>query len=209
MKILLADDHDLIREGIKLVLNNYTQNVELIEASNYPDTLKYVKDNFDLDLIIVDLFMPGASGTQGIKILRESAPCVPIIVLSSSEETEHIKSALEYGANGYIPKSSSNDILFRAIKLVMAGGIYLPPEMLINSNTKKKPLDTIHLLLTERQIEVLELMAKGNSNKEIARIMDITDHTVKSHVSMIFSHLNAKNRTQAVLNAQQSGLVSS
>ena len=116
----------------------------------------------------------------------------------------HIKSTLEYGANGYVPKSSSNELLYSAIHLVMAGGIYVPPQFL---KVEKKSEKTILPVLTERQIEVLQLMAKGNRNKEIARIMNITDHTVKSHITTIFNQLNVNNRTQAVLNAQLSGLV--
>lgn len=207
MKVLLADDHALIRDGIRLVLESYTQTAEFIETNNYPDTLESVKNNPDLDLIVMDLFMPGSSGTDGIILIRQSAPCTPIIVLSSSENIKHVKTALKLGANGYIPKSSSNEIFLSAINLVMAGGIYIPAQMLnetVNTTSAEEPLTT---LLTDRQTEVLKLMAQGKTNKAIAKIMNITDNTVKSHVSMIFTHLNAVNRTQAVLNAQQRGLL--
>ena len=207
MKVLLADDHTLIRDGIKLVLKNYTKAVEFIEVDNYIDTLDAVKNNPNFDLIVMDLFMPGSSGTDGIAMIRQSTPCTPIIVLSSSEDVEHVKTALKLGANGYIPKSSSNDIFLSAINLVMAGGIYIPAQMLnetIDTMVDEKALTS---LLTDRQTEVLKLMAQGKTNKTIAKIMSITDHTVKSHISVIFSHLNAANRTQAVINAQQRGLV--
>lgn len=207
MKVLLADDHSLIRDGIKLVLESYTQTSEFIETDNFPDTQESVKNNPDLDLIVIDLFMPGSSGTDGIAQIRQSAPCTPIIVLSSSEDVEHVKTALKLGANGYIPKSSSNDVFLNAINLVMAGGIYIPEQMLsekVDTMTVENPVSTV---LTDRQTEVLKLMAQGKTNKAIAQIMNITDHTVKSHVSMIFSQLNAINRTQAVLNAQKIGLI--
>ena len=207
MKVLLADDHALIRDGIRLVLESYTQTVEFIETNNYPDTLESVNNNPDLDLIMIDLFMPGSSGTEGINLIRQSAPCTPIIVLSSSEDIEHVKTALKLGANGYIPKSSSNDIFLSAINLVMAGGIYIPAQVLnetVDTIAAEKPLTS---LLTDRQTQVLKLMAQGKTNKAIAKIMNITDNTVKSHVSIIFTHLNAANRTQAVLNAQQRGLL--
>ena len=204
LKILLADDHDLIRQGIKLVLNNYSHDLEIIECNNFSDALNVVNQNLDLDLIILDLFMPDISGTHSIKLIRNNAPCIPIVVLSSSEEVSHIKSALELGANGYVPKSSSNDILFSAINLVMSGGIYIPQQIL---NEEQHTAPSSEKSFTTRQIETLHLMAEGKSNKEIARLMQITEHTVKSHVSMVFEHLNANNRTQAVLNAQQTGLI--
>jgi len=208
MKVLLADDHALIRDGIRLVLESHTKISEFIETDNYPDTLESVKNNSDLDLIVMDLFMPGSSGTDGIILIRQSAPCTPIIVLSTSEDIEHVKNALKLGANGYIPKSSSNDILLNAINLVMAGGIYIPAQMLNETDDTMPVEEPLTSLLTDRQTEVLKLMAQGKTNKAIAQIMNITDNTVKSHVSMIFTHLNAINRTQAVLNAQQRGMLS-
>ncbi len=206
MKVLLADDHDLIRQGIKLVLNKYNKYAKILESTNFTNTLTTVKNNLDLDLIILDLFMPGSSSTQTIKILRHEAPSIPIIMLSSSEDIEHIKSALEFGANGYIPKSSPNEIFYSAIELVMSGGIYIPQQAL---NPDRDHDSTIESALTERQTEALQLLAKGKSNKEIARMMNITEHTVKSHITIILNHLNAKNRTQAVLHAQQAGMISS
>lgn len=207
MKVLLADDHALIRDGIKLVFESYTQTADFFETNNYPDTLESVNNNPDLDLIMIDLFMPGSSGTDGINLIRQSAPCTPIIVLSSSEEIDHVKTALKLGANGYIPKSSSNEILLSAINLVMAGGIYIPAQILNEAVDTSAVEKTLSSLLTDRQTQVLELMAQGKTNKAIAKIMNITDNTVKSHISIIFTHLNATNRTQAVLNAQQRGLL--
>ena len=207
MKALIADDHNLIREGIKLVLNRLMGSVDIMEADNFDDTHNIVTANTDLDLIVMDLFMPGMSGTQGVSIVRNTAPVSPIIVLSMSEDTNHMREALNYGANGYIPKSSKSSILTNAINLVLGGGIYIPPEMLdtlsdTGSNDDKKPQ------LTKRQTEVLNLIAQGRTNKEIARILDISDATVKSHTMTIFRQLGAENRTQAVHHAQQFNLIS-
>lgn len=204
MKALLADDHDLIRQGVKLLITRYDKKSNILESTNFHDTLKIVQDNYDLDLIVLDLFMPDTSGTQTIRTLRQEAPCTPIMVVSSSDQIEDIKSALALGANGYVPKSSSNDILYSAIELIMSGGIYIPQQALDLTPAVSIEPESV---LTGRQIETLQLMAEGKSNKEIADMMHITEHTVKSHITMIFNHLNVKNRTQAVLHAQQAGII--
>jgi DNA-binding NarL/FixJ family response regulator len=212
MKALIADDHNLIREGIKLLLNRLRGSVDILEADNFGDVCKIVAANTDLDLIILDLFMPGMMGPQGVSIIRNNAPVVPVIVLSMSEDPEHMRDALKFGANGYIPKTSRNSILSNAINLVLEGGIYIPPEMLgvitdtgmydtaADKNSKKPTL-------TERQMEVLKLMAQGKTNKDIARVLDISDTTVKAHTTTIFRELGAKNRTQAVHYALQFKLI--
>ena len=213
MKALIADDHNLIREGIKLILNRLLESVDIMEADNFDDTHKIVAANKDMDLIVMDLFMPGMTGPQGVSIIRNSAPVVPIIVLSMSEDPRHMRDALKFGANGYIPKSSKNSILTNAINLVLDGGIYIPPEMLDTisdtrdsdaaaDNSGKKPP------LTKRQMEVLSLMAQGRTNKDIARILDISDTTVKSHATTIYRQLGAENRTQAVHYALRFKLIS-
>jgi DNA-binding NarL/FixJ family response regulator len=203
MKALIADDHNLIIEGIKLILNRLLDSIDILEAENFEDTHKIVHENTDLDLIVMDIFMPGITGPQGVSIIRNSAPTVPIVVLSMSENTEHMRDCLKFGANGYIPKSSSNNIMSNAISLIMEGGIYIPPEMLdvithgdnhgaeVATNKKKATI-------TERQMDVLTLLAEGKTNKEIARILKISDTTVKTHTMTIFRQLGAENRTQAV-----------
>lgn len=212
MKVLLADDHNLIREGIKLILNRLLESVDILEADNFDDTHKIVTENTDLDLIIMDLFMPGMTGPRGVSTIRNSAPVVPVIVLSMSEDPKHMRDALKFGANGYIPKSSKNSVIINAINLVLEGSIYIPPEMLgvITDTGKydaaadkpgKKPA------LTERQMEVLNLLAQGRTNKDIARILNISDTTVKSHTTAIFRKLGAENRTQAVHLALQFKLI--
>jgi len=203
MKALIADDHNLIIEGIKLILNRLLDSIDILEAENFEDTHKIVHENTDLDLIVMDIFMPGITGPQGVSIIRNSAPAVPIVVLSMSENTKHMRDCLKFGANGYIPKSSSNSIMSNAISLIMEGGIYIPPEMLdiithadthdsTVATNKKKPT------ITKRQMEVLTLLAEGKTNKEIARILKISDTTVKTHTTTIFRQLGAENRTQAV-----------
>lgn len=213
MKTLIADDHNLIREGIKLILNRLHESVDIMEAGNFDGAHKIVAENADLDLIIMDLFMPGMTGPQGVSIIRNCAPAVPIIVLSMSEDPGHMRDALKFGANGYIPKSSKNGILTNAINLVLDGGIYIPPEMLdtiTSTGEDHTAADTINRKppLTRRQLEVLNLMAQGKTNKDIARILDISDTTVKSHTMTIFRQLNAENRTQAVHYALQLKLIS-
>ena len=213
MKALIADDHSLIRDGIKLILKRLLESVDILEAENFDDAHKIVETNSDLDLITLDLFMPGMAGPQSVSIIRHSAPVVPIIVLSMSEDPGHMRDVLKLGANGYIPKTSPNSILSNAIRLVLDGGIYVPPEMLNDVPDAGKNEKTIEVnkqkpALTERQLEILNLVAQGKTNKEIARILDIADTTVKSHTTTIFRQLGADNRTQAVHHALQLNLIS-
>lgn len=211
MKALIADDHNLIREGIKLILNRLRESVDILEADNFDDARKIVAANVDLDLIIMDLFMPGMMGPQGVSIIRNSAPVVPVIVLSMSEDPKHMRDSLKFGANGYVSKTSKNGILSNAINLVLEGGIYIPPEMLGAITDTARSLTAADnnkkASLTDRQMEVLNLMAQGRTNKDIARILGISDTTVKSHITTIFRQLGANNRTQAVHYAQQFKLI--
>lgn len=206
MKALIADDHALIRDGIRLVLNRVLGDAEFLEADNFADTREILATHPDLDLLVMDLFMPGVMDPRAVSVIRNGAPTVPIIVLSMSEDPQHMRECLKSGANGYIPKSSRNTILYYAIKLVMEGGVYVPPEMLdvadgTANNQTGGNLTSADSGLTDRQTQVLTLMAQGRTNKEIARLLDISDNTVKTHTTTIFRQLGVNNRTQAVNHA--------
>lgn len=216
MRILLADDHELIREGVKLVLREYNPRYEFFEAQDYAQTLNQIRHNSHLDLILLDLAMPGMDRLDGLKRVRNSAPSIPIIVLSVFESADDVKAALAYGANGYVPKSSANTVLPSAIELVMQGETYLPssalaqPDITTGTEYGYKSIATQQSLsefnLTSRQIEVLRYLAEGQTNKEIAQHLAITEPTVKTHLSKIYRTLNITHRTEAVRLALKMGI---
>lgn len=207
MKILLADDHPLFREGVKPLLSKLAQDVELYEAPDYPTVLELAKTVPDLELALLDLFMPGMHGMEGVRRFRSAFPAVPVIMLSATEQPEHVQSAMEAGASGFITKSSPSEVILNAVKLVLAGGAYLPPSVLHRSGIPAQPLPD-QSQLTPRQCDVLQELALGKSNRQIAAALSLTEGTVKIHLAAIFRILQVSNRTEAVLMAQKMGLPS-
>lgn len=207
MKTLLADDHPLMREGVRQVLSQLEPQVEIIDAHDYPSLFAQTAAHTDLDLALVDLNMPGFVGMQGITQYRSHFPDIPLVVLSASESPYDIQSALEAGALGYIPKAAPTAVMLAALRQVLAGDIYVP-NCLGNSNG----LHTIapadfealqHSGLTARQLEVARLLAQGSTNKAIAGMLDMSESTVKVHIAAIFRAFGVTNRTEAVLAIQR------
>ena len=220
MKILLADDHALIRSGLRSELAELEQSVEFVEAWD-AETLRQMLDSHrDVDLALVDLTMPGMRGAETIGALRERFPTVPLIVLSGNDAPSEVRAVLQAGASGFIPKTAMSRLMLHAIRLVLAGGQYLPPQLMQGlggdsegTRANSPPggrqalpdggFEAARLaLLSPRQKEVFALLATGLSNKMIARRLDVTEGTVKSHVATIFDVLNVHNRVSAVARAQ-------
>lgn len=167
----------------------------------------------NLDLILLDIDLPGVDGLTALPDLRELAPTAPIVVLSGSETTAHVARALENGAIGYIPKSCTSHEMLAALKIILEGEIYVPARLMGKLNApilSGKTVNTGKLnpaLLTSRQVEVLELMTKGLPNKSIARTLNVAEGTVKLHVATILRSLGARNRTDAVMQASRLGVL--
>lgn len=210
MRILLADDHPLFREGVKPVLSRLAKRVEFFEAQDYPSAFELARRLADLDLALLDLHMPGMSGTDGIIRFRVSFPHIPLAVLSAADEQEDIQYLLSNGVLGFINKASPSDVIFGAISLVLAGGIYIPPAMLgpgEGGDLRRVELDDgTQESLTRRQVDVLRELAKGRTNKQIARNLMVTEGTIKTHLATIFRLLKVSSRTEALLVAQKMGL---
>lgn len=204
MKVLLADDHPLFREGVKPVLQKLDPDLELIEAVDYPSAFACMHTLGEVDLALIDLYMPGMSGVDGVIRFRAAFPVTPLVVLSASELAEDIHRLLAAGALGYITKSSPSEVILGALRLVLAGGVYIPPSLLDHHPSEYDP--TRSAPLTSRQIEVLRELVKGQSNKQIAGELEVTEGTVKIHLAAIFRILKVNNRTEAVLVAQKMGL---
>lgn len=206
LKTLIADDHPLVREGIKNVLQRIDTDQIILQAVDFNEARKTIKQQPDLDLIILDLCMPAMQGIHSIIELRHQLPSTPIVIISASNSIDDIRDVIDNGANGYIHKSSNNEIMLNALRLVLSGGLYLPPQWTEKSNPNTINDDKI---LTYRQKEVVNLLMTGKTNKEIAHQFSISEKTVKAHLSDIFRRLNANNRTQAVHQAKKLGLIRS
>ena len=214
MKVLIADDHRLIIEGVKIKLAELDPGVEAVVAMNLDELDRAVAEHADeLDLVLVDITMPGTNGHQHVARLRAQAPALPVIVLSGSEDVELMRSLIDLGVLGFIPKAYSPDVMLSAIRLVLAGGIYIPPLLLANAQAQgwqpdtptapvadaNRSIDGLRNLLTERQIDVMRLLSQGKPNKLIARDLGISEGTVKIHLAAIFRALNVRNRVEAVV----------
>lgn len=200
LRILVADDHPLFREGISHFLVNLDTEVIVLEAENLQKALAILNENLDIDLILLDLIMPGMNGLEGLHALEECDPSVPIIILSASEDPEDIAKTLAHGVMGYIPKSSNSATVVTAILQVLAGEIY-KPEILC----KQERYQTCGQL-THRQQEVLRLMVEGLSNKAIADQLFVSERTIKHHVAAIFRMLEVENRMQMMAKIRKLGL---
>jgi DNA-binding NarL/FixJ family response regulator len=208
MKLLVVDDHPLFREGLRSVLDALGSDVKVTEARDFSEALSALQPGADFDLILLDLRIPGMDDISGIKQLRDRAPDVPAL-----EDRRIVAEAFQHGAIGYIPKTSNSEVMINALKLVLAGGKYLPPIMAgaydtgLGTGTADGTRPSDMPRLTRRQRDVLALIGHGKSNKEIAGTLGLAEGTVKIHVTAILKALKASNRTQAAIAAANMGLV--
>lgn len=204
MKILLADDHKLVRAGLVLVLKQMQDGVELLEAGTSLEAVTLAEENKDLDLVLMDLDLPDGSGLEALSAINAKTPTLPVVILSAMEDQAMIARSMELGARGFIPKSASGEVMINSLRLVLSGGICLPPGY---ADAQRSNGGDERPNLTQRQLEVLRYMAQGNSNKEIARELGISENTVRVHISAIISALDATNRTEAAYSAMRLGLI--
>jgi len=208
-RFLIADDHPLFREAMARVLLDAFEGCEVLETADLDSTLQLTQQHDDLDLILLDLNMPGMHGLGGLLNLRNEAPTIPVVVVSAEQDKQVVLQAITYGAAGFITKSSPRTQMTTAITQVLDGDVYLPADIIRSAASRPAqpgtsvPGLTVELLeaLTRKQLQVLERMAKGESNKQIAWHLDIAETTVKAHVSAILRKLNVHNRVQAILSA--------
>lgn len=221
MKFLVADDHHLIREGLKYALESTFAGLSIIEAVDGSQVLQGVSLNPGLDLILLDYFMPETNGFALVSELCTRHPDIPVVVLSGTSDPALVHKLLACGAAGFLSKTTDHGVILDALQLVLAGGIYMPPDIAPElaaaisgwpdpASYSDKTATTERLLtqLTQRQYEVLQLMARGKTNKDISRELGISENTIKVHVTAILKVLSVSNRTQAALVAQRLGLSS-
>jgi two-component system, NarL family, nitrate/nitrite response regulator NarL len=197
MKILIADDHALFRDGVRQLLQQLADDVLVVEAEDCPRTLAAIEADADLRLVLLDLCMPGQDGFTALDTICCSYPALPIVVLSASEAPPDMRRALSSGAMGYIPKSASAPVILNALRLVLAGGIYVPHALLAGERRAPSEALSAARKLTPRQIDVLDRVIEGKPNKIIAAELSVSEATVKAHISAVFSALNVTNRTMA------------
>ncbi len=204
MKILIADDHALFRQGMTYILNEMDPDARILQASTSKQAIQLTRKDPNLSLILMDLSMPDMDGIEAMCVIQRNAPSVPVVMLTASERILDMKQALDAGAMGYVAKSVSPSIMTSAIQLVLSGGIYIPPAM-VHGRFHSDSNDQTQIKFTPRQAEVLQLLLDGQSNKQAARFLNLSEATVKAHISAIFKVLNVSNRTQAALAAKRAG----
>lgn len=198
--VLIADDHPMVRDALARTVQMLADSVAVHEAGDLEALLRLVR-SLPADLALVDLNMPGMNGVGGLVRLREAAPTLPCVVASGQEDPATIRSVLAAGAAGFIPKSERAEVLLSALRLVLAGGTYVPPRLL------QAPLSAPSAsVLTPRQLDVLRCLMQGEPNKVIARQLGLTEGTVKIHIAAILRVLQARNRTEAVVRARSMGI---
>ena len=215
MKILVVDDHALVREGLRQVLKGLGELTHILEACDGRQALALADAHDDLDLVRLDFHLPDMGGLEAIDALASKHPELPILVLSGTVDPHLVREVLARGAAGFLPKSSSPEVVEAALRLVLAGGRYLPDAVrLLALGEAAPPLPVAangagdgHAVLTARQRHVLQLLAQGSPNKQIARELGISPATVKAHVAQVLAALGAGNRTEAVMIARQRGLL--
>lgn len=216
MKILLVDDHALFRDGMRYVLKQLPEEVEIMEAENLHDGMELAELHPELDLALLDLNMPGSKGPASIRDFHRSYPHIPVVVVSGEENSDIISKAINSGAMGFVCKNSSAPAILGALKLILSGGVYIPSQALHNhgaaaENTARRTAqnntDTGEYNLTSRQQQVLKHLADGLSNKEIAEATNLAAGTIKVHVAALYQTLRVSSRIEAVRKAEKLGLI--
>lgn len=201
MNILIADDHPLYRDALSMLVSELAKDVHTITAKSYNEVIQLSASSITPDLILLDLHMPGMDAWQGIATLKDQHPDIPLVIISSSQSEDEHRKAIEYGAQGFIPKSLEGESLLNALRLIIDNGITLAPVP--KQPSPPKPA----VKLTNRQLQVLENLAHGDSNKVIAKNLGLSEGTVKLHVRAIFTALSVSNRTQAAIAGEKLGLI--
>jgi DNA-binding NarL/FixJ family response regulator len=217
VKILVVDDHVLIRSALRDVLKEVKSDAAVLEASSCSQAMQVIADHPDLELILLDLNLPDRDGFSMLTELGERYPAISVVVLSAQQDRDSVVRALDLGALGFITKSGQLEVMVKALELVFAGGVYIPPEILARDRPlarqpdEKQPaanrpsVSPADLGLTDRQVDVLRLMIQGKSNKAICRVLNLAEPTVKNHVTAILKALKVSNRTEAVIAVAELG----
>jgi DNA-binding NarL/FixJ family response regulator len=216
VKVLVVDDHPLVRDAMSGILADIAGSLELIEAADCAAGLALARAHPDIDLVLLDLDLPGSRRFEALDRFRREHPTLPVVILSMHRDRQSVREAIHRGAMGFITKASPKEVIASAARLVLSGGVYLPPEALAEEepgdadaelgSPTGAPRSVTDLGLTPRQGQVLALIMQGKSNKEICRDLGLADRTVKVHVTAVLTALRVSSRTKAVVAAGKLGL---
>ena len=200
-RIIIVDDHPLFRGALSQALSASLDGAQILEANGMEELGSALEKAKDIDLILLDLTMPGVQGLSGLLFLRAQHPEIPVVIVSASEDPITIRRALEFGASGYVPKSLPADKIRAAIRQVLDGGVWSPPEIPLDvaSDPETTILAKKLASLTPQQVRVLIMLGEGLLNKQIAYKLNVSEATIKAHVSAILQKLGVDSRTQAVI----------
>ncbi len=206
--IVIADDHPLFRGALRQAIGSLMPAARVMETNGIEEMNGVLAAERDVDLILLDLNMPGVQGFSGLIALRAGHPDIPVVIVSATEEATVIRRAIEFGASGFIPKSLDVDTIGSAIKAVLAGDSWTPPDIDLTATEDKETADLVRRLgtLTPQQVRVLMMLSEGLLNKQIAYELGVSEATVKAHVSAILDKLGVDSRTQAVIAAAKIGV---
>ncbi len=216
LKVLLVDDHALFRDGMRYVLQQLADEVEILDTGNFTEAIQLVMANPDIDLALLDLNMPDSNGVPSLQLFHQRFPDIPLVVVSGSDHRDDIEGVMELGAMGFISKMSSSKTMLAALRMVLDGGVYVPPQLLQQAVAKldagqsagdKRSQRASKYGLTPRQLEVLQLIGAGKSNKDISRELNLAEGTVKIHVAAIYQTLHVNSRVDAVETARRFGFI--
>jgi DNA-binding NarL/FixJ family response regulator len=202
-RLVIADDHPLFRGALREAVSGLFERVDISEAGSFDDVAKLLDDSGDVDLILLDLSMPGVRGFSGLMYLRAQYPSVPVVVVSANDDPSVIRRCMDFGASGFIPKTLDIDGMRKAIASVLKGGVWTPPDIDLDAGTDAETAELMGRLatLTPQQVRVLMMLSEGLLNKQIAYELSVSEATVKAHVSAILQKLGVESRTQAVIAA--------
>jgi DNA-binding NarL/FixJ family response regulator len=205
--IIIADDHPLFRGALRRAIEGLLPNATVQEAKGIDELSDLLAAKRGVDLVLLDLMMPGVQGFSGLIYLRAQQPDVPVVIVSATEEAVVIRRAIEFGASGFIPKSLDIEGIGNAIRLVLSGEVWVPPDVDLDEAEDKEIADLVRRLgkLTPQQMRVLMMLSEGLLNKQIAYALTVSEATVKAHVSAILQKLGVDSRTQAVIAASKIG----
>jgi DNA-binding NarL/FixJ family response regulator len=200
---VIADDHPLFRGAMREAVGGLFERVDFAEAGSFDDVARLLDDSGDVDLILLDLSMPGVRGFSGLMYLRAQYPSVPVVVVSANDDPSVIRRCMDFGASGFIPKTLEIDAMREAIASVLKGGVWTPPDVDLDASTDAETVELMGRLatLTPQQVRVLMMLSEGLLNKQIAYELSVSEATVKAHVSAILQKLGVESRTQAVIAA--------
>ena len=202
-RLVIADDHPLFRGALREAVSGLFAGSEIAEAGSFDEVVKLLDHNGEIDLVLLDLTMPGVRGFSGLIYLRAQYPSVPVVVVSANEDPAVIRRCMDFGASGFIPKTLGVEAMREAIKRVLAGEVWTPPDVDLSARADAETAALMARLasLTPQQVRVLMMLSEGLLNKQIAFELSVSEATVKAHVSAILQKLNVESRTQAVIAA--------